>query len=333
MGDVALTLPVLKEMSEQYPEVRITMLTRETFRPFFGSFKNTDLFIPDFKNRHAGFFGLIRLFSDIRKGQHIDHVIDLHDVIRSMVLRTFFWLSGLPVNKINKGRKQKKALISGKQKSWLKHSAERYRDVFQKAGYNLKPGNGPWLIPSDESCATANKLMGLTSGLSIGVAPCAKHFLKMWPEEYMTVLLNMIVERTDARFWLFGGRDEAEKVSELQKKVPRSELVAGKITLGDEIALMAKLDFMISMDSSNMHMAALAGTKVISIWGATDPMAGFGAWKQPDQFALRISVDELTCRPCTVFGKGECKRGDHACMEWMTPALVIQRIEDLRILK
>ena len=58
--------------------------------------------------------------------------------------------------------------------------------------------------------------------------------------------------------------------------------IAGTLTLDEELALMSRLDLMIAMDSSNMHMAALAGTKVISIWGGTDPLTGFGAWMQPE---------------------------------------------------
>ena len=50
---------------------------------------------------------------------------------------------------------------------------------------------------------------------------------------------------------------------------------AGNLTLDEELALMSRLDLMIAMDSSNMHMAALSGTKVISIWGGTDPLTGF----------------------------------------------------------
>ena len=94
---------------------------------------------------------------------------------------------------------------------------------------------------------------------------------------------------------------------------------------------MSRLDLMIAMDSSNMHMAALTGTKVISIWGGTDPLTGFGAWMQPDDYSIRIPVDELTCRPCTIYGKGECKRGDFACMNWLTPEIVFRKIEKIDI--
>jgi ADP-heptose:LPS heptosyltransferase len=82
------------------------------------------------------------------------------------------------------------------------------------------------------------------------------------------------------------------------------------------------------MDSSNMHMAALVGTKVISIWGGTDPLGGFSAWMQPDNFSIRIPVEELTCRPCTIYGKGK-SRNDLACMKMLTPEFVYKRIEKL----
>jgi ADP-heptose:LPS heptosyltransferase len=104
----------------------------------------------------------------------------------------------------------------------------------------------------------------------------------------------------------------------MQNRIPESVLVAGTLDLDEELALMSHLKFMISMDSANMHMAALTGTKVISSWGSTDPLTGFGAWQQPDDYALRIPVEGLTCRPCTVFGKGECRRKDFACMTWLT---------------
>jgi ADP-heptose:LPS heptosyltransferase len=85
---------------------------------------------------------------------------------------------------------------------------------------------------------------------------------------------------------------------------------------------------MIAMDSSNMHMAALTGTKVISIWGGTDPLAGFSAWMQPDSYSIRIPVEELDCRPCTIYGKGKTRNG-FACMNMLTPDLVFKRIEKL----
>jgi ADP-heptose:LPS heptosyltransferase len=141
----------------------------------------------------------------------------------------------------------------------------------------------------------------------------------------------MISENHGSRFWLFGGEEESEKAETFMSRVPDSFNTIGKLNLDEELALMSRLDFMIAMDSSNMHMAALAGTRVISIWGGTDPLSGFGAWMQPENFSIRIPVETLICRPCTTFGKGICRRGDFACMNWLTTEIVFQKMDNLKI--
>jgi ADP-heptose:LPS heptosyltransferase len=329
MGDVALLTPVIKGMREQYPEVEILIITRPVFKPFFSSIEGLTLFFPDLKKRHKGFWGILRLFKDLNRQSRIDHVVDLHDVLRSKLLSFFFRISGVPVSVIDKGKRQKRFLISGKKKTRLKHSVKRYCDVFASAGFPVEPSKDKCIIPSlkIQSSDLVNK--GKQDELNIGIAPYAKHKLKMWPESNMVELLRLISGSHKCIFWLFGGMEDSEKLNQLQTKIPGSTNLAGKLSLEEELSFMSKLDLMIAMDSSNMHMAALVGTKVISIWGGTDPLAGFSAWMQPDDFSIRIPVEELTCRPCTIYGKGECKRGDFACMNWLTPEIVFQKIEKL----
>src|SRR6478735_8451215 len=109
MGDVAMTVPVLKAFSLQYPNVRITIVSRPFFKPFFDDIENVTFFPIDLKERHKGFLGLLRLFSDLRK-LNIDVVADLHNVLRSKVVRTLFALSGKKVAATDKGRDDKKEL-------------------------------------------------------------------------------------------------------------------------------------------------------------------------------------------------------------------------------
>ena len=329
MGDVALTTPVIASVVEQYPEITITLLTRPAFIPLFQGIQGLRIFPADFKKRHNGITGIFQLYSDLKKTDEIDTVIDLHDVIRSKILRWLFRISGVHVSVIDKGRAEKKALITGKNKIQVRHAVERYFDVFARAGLPAKPVNGNFIIPSPEAMRKISVIPGI---LNIGVAPYAKHALKIWPEEYMVRLLAMISQNQNARFWLFGGREDIKKLQALNSRVPGSVIVAGNYSLSEELALMGKLDFMITMDSANMHMAALVGTKVISIWGSTDPLAGFGAWDQPDDYSIRIPVDELTCRPCSVYGKGKT-RNEFACMLRLTPEKVYERISKLGILQ
>jgi ADP-heptose:LPS heptosyltransferase len=327
MGDVALTTPVLSAMRQQYPDIELVILTRPLFGPFFNSIDRLHLFFPDLKGRHKGFPGLLRLYSDISKPGKFDHIIDLHDVLRSKILCLLFRLSGIPVSVIDKGRIEKKAVITGRHKVRLKHSVERYSDTFSRAGFPLKMLKGPWIIPSPEALLKVRTMTNTPGVLNIGVAPYAKHKLKLWPEENMIRLLELIAMKHESKFWLFGGAEDSEKLTALQLKIPGSINLTGKLNLDEELALMSVLDLMIAMDSSNMHMAALTGTKVISIWGGTDPLSGFGAWMQPERFSISIPVDELTCRPCTTYGKGECRRGDFACMNWQTPDMVFKKID------
>jgi ADP-heptose:LPS heptosyltransferase len=332
MGDVALTTPVLRAIRTQFPETEIILLTRSYFKPFFLSINGVLLFTPDFNGRHKGLAGLIRLFRDLISQGKIDHVIDIHDVLRTKILRFLFRFKGVPVSVIDKGRNEKRALNNGKRKIQLKHTVERYCDVFARAGFQIEPVKGQSIFVSAIAEKKAGELLGQYTGLNIGVAPYAKHQLKMWPEENMISLLNHISEKNRVRFWLFGGKQEKEKLESFEGKVSGSTNLSGKLSLDDELAVMSRLDIMIAMDSSNMHMAALAGTKVISIWGGTDPLNGFGAWMQPENYSIKIPVTELTCRPCTTYGKGTCKRGDLACMNWLTPEIVFNKIEQMNFL-
>lgn len=329
MGDVALIAPVIRELRNQYPEIAITLVTRPNFAPLFGTIDGVEVYAPDFKYRHKGFSGLINLFRDLKKLKKIDYVIDLHDVLRSKILRWLFMLSGIPSSVIDKGRAEKNRVITGKNKIQLMHSVDRYREALAKAGFTVVAEKGPWIIPSEEAKERISGLFTEPGLLQIGVAPYAKHDLKMWPEENMINLLKLISGKYKVKFWLFGGKEETEQLISFQNRVPESVLVAGTLNLNEEIALMSRLNLMISMDSSNMHMAALTGIKTVSIWGGTDPLTGFGAWEQPGNISVRIPVEELTCRPCTVYGTGTCRRGDFACMNWITPEMVFKTIETL----
>jgi ADP-heptose:LPS heptosyltransferase len=332
MGDVALLTPVIRAMREQFPEVEITLLTRKAFSPFFDEDGSIDIFTPDFKGRHKGPAGILRLYSDISMNRKFDHIIDLHDVIRTSVLRKLFLLKGTPVSVIDKGRCEKRRVIKGKVSNNLRHTVERYLDVFREAGYELKTVPGPFIRVGAQNAKKAGEVIGTPAALNIGVAPFAKHQLKMWPEENMIKLLNLVAAKYDSRFWLFGGSDEAGKIEEFIRKIPSAISLCGIFLLSEELALIGKLDLMIAMDSSNMHMAAMMGTPVISIWGGTDPVTGFGAWMQPDDYSIRISSSDLSCRPCTIYGKGTCRRGDLACMNWLTPEIVFRKIEKTGLL-
>ena len=88
---------------------------------------------------------------------------------------------------------------------------------------------------------------------------------------------------------------------------------------------------MVAMDSSNMHLATIVGTKVVSIWGATHHYLGFGALNNENNI-IEISKDELPCRPCSIFGKLKSKKHEicaQKAMELISEEMVLAKITSL----
>jgi len=334
MGDVALTVPVLKIVLDQNPEIDITLVTRPRFLPFFHGIERLDVVSIDFKNKYKGFGGLIRLFLFLKKKGKYHSIVDLHSVMRTWVLDFLFRLTGTPVSRIKKGRKDKRAFIKGKKNRNLPHTTERYLEAFCKvvplSNADLSGGilRDEKSLSPIQSWLEKKKIPGRIP--LIGIAPMAMHPLKIWPIENFVKLAELI-SRDHQVYYLFFGGGEAEKsrIDQLVKEIPNSMNLAGVFPLDQEIALISRLQLMISMDSANMHIAALLGVPTISIWGGTHPALGFSALYQPEDQSIQIPIEDLPCRPCTVFGKGTCHRGDFACMNHITPGMVYKKVVSL----
>ena len=136
MGDVAMTVPVLRAFVNQYPEVKITVVSRPFFKPFFDGIPNLSFFAFDEKEKHKGFLGLLRLFKDL-KCLNIDAFADLHNVLRSKIIRNLFALSGKKTASLDKGRDGKKALTRPENKIFkpLTTMFERHTKVFEQLGF------------------------------------------------------------------------------------------------------------------------------------------------------------------------------------------------------
>src|SRR5699024_8828790 len=138
MGDVAMTVPVVAALRQAYPSLRISVLTRTGFRPFFRGIPDLTFVDFDPAGRHKGFFGLVRLACDIGTCG-ADTVADLHDVLRTKVVRTLVRLRGMRVAVIDKGRKEKKAMTrrAGKRLVPLAPTTERYRHTIRRLGFDF----------------------------------------------------------------------------------------------------------------------------------------------------------------------------------------------------
>lgn len=309
-GDVAMAVPVFREFLEQNPDVKIVMVSRDNFKDLFAGIPNIIFRGVDFDD-YKGFLGLRRLAKELLNEFQPDYIADLHDVIRSKILSKIYKRKGLKVFKINKGKEEKEHLtdVWNLDKIQLKKTVERYADVFREMGFSLTLSHQLRSICNDKS--------------GIGFAPFAQHQGKMLPLEKSFELVKILAEKE--KVYLFGGgKKEVETLSMWEQQIPNTENLAGKLTINEELDKISKLRVMISMDSANMHLASIVGTRCVSIWGATHPFAGFLGFGQKEEDV--VHVKDLTCRPCSVFGDKECYRGDWACLEELKIQKIIDKI-------
>ena len=326
MGDVAMTVPVLRALVLQHPETKITVVSRPSFQAFFADIPNVNFFGVDLNQRHKGFFGLLRLFFDLRKLE-IDLVADLHNVLRSKVVRILFALSGKKVAATDKGRAEKKALTSLTNKVFapLKPMAERHVDTFQQLGFSIDITHPKF----PEKAVLSEEIISFTGTKNqnwIGIAPFAHYESKVYPQDLMQHVIDALAENKNNYLFLFGGgATEIQKLQQLQNKHDNVIVVAGKLAFEAEIQLISNLDIMLSMDSGNSHIAAMLGVKVITLWGATHPYAGFKPFNQPDAFCLTADRTQYPLLPTSIYGNKKVKGYDEV-MRTILPSQVVEKI-------
>lgn len=326
MGDVAMTAPVIETLHKKYPDTQITILTTPFFKPFFREIEGVEFIDIDVKKRHKGLWGVVRLYFDIRRKYKIDMVADLHDVIRTKLLRKLFRLSGIKVAIIDKEREEKKALTDLEHKVLrpLKSTHQRYTDVFNRLGFDI---SAPERIAHKE-LPVPPAILALTGPKKerwIGIAPFAQHQGKIYPLEKMEVAIEHLSREENTRLFIFGGGNiEKTTAEELAAKYPNTISVIKKISLSEELDLIANLDCMVSMDSSAMHMASLVGTPVVSVWGATHPYTGFLGLGQSMDNVVQI---DLPCRPCSIYGNKPCVFGNYPCMNGIDPEMIVDKVQ------
>lgn len=330
MGDVAMTVPVLKSLVKQYPNVKLTILSRPFFEPLFINIPNVAFVAVDLKNRHKGLSGIFSLYFELRKF-NFDAVADLHSVLRSHILRSLCRFSGKIVAKIDKGRAEKKALTRAENKVFkqLKATPERYADVFRELGFDLK------LESIVKTNASSNE------PLKIGIAPFAQHAAKQYPLALMHEVVNSLSKKYDV--YLFGGGEKEKAVlsswsnehlpPDPQLHMPTQRRgnifsTVGKQTFAEELKLISTLDLMISMDSGNGHLAANYGVKVLTIWGLTHPYAGFAPYGSSKKNWLLPDLKKYPKIPTSIYGNN-LPTGYETAMTSIPPKVILEKVEEL----
>ena len=302
MGDVAMTIPSLRCLIKKYPETKITVVSKSTFRPFFKEFKNLDFFEVNFKTKHKGLKGVFRLFKELTELKPT-HIADLHSVLRTHVLYVLFKLKLYNIKRVDKSRAERKKLFRKNNKIFkpLTPAQYRYSEVFNRLGFNIDLSNhefsDPYEINSQDQIAHIDK-----SKKWIGIAPFASFNGKIYPLDLMQNIVSFL--QRDHQVFLFGNGVYETKKLEIWEKAFQNVFGCYNLkSLEKEIEIISNLDLMISMDSANGHIAANYNVPVIILWGLTHPFAGFAPFLSASENMLVSNREKYPLLPTSAYGK------------------------------
>ncbi|MFL6629637.1 MAG: glycosyltransferase family 9 protein [Burkholderiaceae bacterium] len=135
---------------------------------------------------------------------------------------------------------------------------------------------------------------------------------RRWPAERFGQVADVLAYEQGARIVFTGGADEAELVAAARACMRQpSHSLAGRLTLGQLGALIARADLLVGNNSGPAHLAAALGTPVVDVYALTNPQ--HTPWRVPS----RVLSRDVECRGCL---KSRCPQGHHRCIADVAPA-------------
>lgn len=321
IGDILLLTPLVRALRRKHPDARLTVVTRTGFAPLLERNPRISEVIS---------WDPLTSLSDLGRrlrGLEFTHRLDLHDSVRSRLLR---WHAGGPWTTYPKHRLARAALIHTHRDLYRdrRHLAERYFDAAR--GLDVTPDGGSlemFLSKADLEAAEgflAARGLGRSRQL-IAVAPGAAHFTKRWPTHHWIALVRRLVEAGNDVIVLGGPHDLAIGEAVAAAGGESAATAAGAFDLPGSAALLKRTRALVSGDTGLMHLATAVETPVVALFGPTVEQFGFFPYRAKSAVLQR----ELSCRPCSAHGGPRCPLKHHRCLQDLQPSDVLEALRRL----
>lgn len=287
IGDILLTFPVVEALVDKYPSAEIHFLTKPSNEAVLDLLSNKVQ--PRFLQE-----SLVQTAKQLR-GERYDLVIDLHNNLRTFLLRVLLMKGSW--HRFRKLNFQKWLFTAFKWNTLPKvHVVDRYAQAasVRPASVNLAVSN-------------TNVVESLPSHYVAWVLG-ATFSTKQFP---LSKLIETI-ERLDMPIVLLGGEKENPLASSLQAHFPSLISYVGKTSLSEAAFVLSKAKVVVTNDTGLMHLAAFYAKPMVCIWGNTVPAFGMYPYQSAPVFHAQVS--DLSCRPCSKIGHNTCPKGHFQCM-------------------
>jgi len=307
IGDIVLSSALIRVLRKKFTNAKIDFIVKKEFSELL-KFNPYLTNVIEF-DASKGFKELLRLKKQILKERY-DLIIDIHNNLRSIFLRTF---SGAKVVKINK-RIFKRFLLVKFKINLYKNAipvAERYIEPVLQ--FSIKNDNqGVELFVPDDVIESAKiKIAFSNSNLYIAFSPSAKHETKRWLAERFAELGDKLAEKFNAKIILLGGIEDIERCAKVEKMMKHTPInLCGKTSLLESSAILSLCKLLVTNDSGLMHIGSAMKTKIVAIFGSTVKEFGFFPYGTES-----IVIEKpVKCRPCSHIGRDKCPKGHFKCM-------------------
>ena len=294
IGDIVLTTPVVRMLKKQL-NAQVHFLTKSAYvsllknNPYIDSVYQIDASINE-------------VIGDLKK-ENYDYVIDLHNNLRTQILK---FRLGMPAKSFNKLNMEKFMLTNFKLDMMPKiHIVDRYLETVKHLGVkNDNQGLDFFLSANDKmdiSIFPKNYIVFVIGG---------QHATKILPNEKII----SIIKKVNKPLLLIGGPEDAYRGEEIAKACNKVVNTCGKYSILHSASLVQQATMVITHDTGMMHIAAAFNKKIYSVWGNTVPEFGMYPYLESEQ-SKRIEVKGLNCRPCSKIGYDKCPKGHFKCMQ------------------
>ncbi len=318
IGDIVLSSPLLRVLRTAVGKnARIDYVVRKEYAELV-RFSHHLSIVHEY-DASTGYAGLQTLARQLREERY-DLVIDIHDSIRTKLLRTA--CRGKDVVVMDKRKLERWLLVNLKRNAYSDALtvAERYIETVEPYGIR-NDGKGLEIFIPDSTLFEVSGKMGKLRlnefEKVIGICPGSKHFTKRWQKEKFAAVAIRAAREFHAKILLFGGPEEREDCTFVQNEIVRhvSERsvtnFAGEYSLLESAAALEFCDAVVTNDSGLMHLAAAKQKKIVALFGSTVREFGFAPYGTE---SVVIEETGLECRPCTHIGRNSCPKGHFRCM-------------------
>ncbi|MFC1566420.1 lipopolysaccharide heptosyltransferase II [bacterium] len=325
LGDIILTIPLIKNLKKIFPDKELTVLTTPVGEKVL---KNTDLdckiIVYDKKGSQKGFLNLIKLTSELRE-QKFDLAIMPHRSLRTALTA---YLARIP-HRWGFSNSEGKFLLT-KKIQYVKGIHEIDRNLSFLDEFNLSYDKTINFKVDNETEEQVEKILKQNNFLGekiIGIHPGSVWFTKKWPVKKFIDLIKHL-SYNNYKIIIFGDKSDEKIGFEIEKSDFLHSNVLnliGNTTIKQLIGFIKKISLYITNDSGPMHIAAAEDIPLIAFFGPTVKDIGFFPYSKR---AIVLEKD-IECRPCGIHGGNKCPKKHFKCMNDISVDEVIEKIKDI----